>query len=141
MLNKYFTDCLYFTANRLARVITRMAEEEFIRTGLSPAYAFLLMALYERDGMNQKELGEALHLMPSTVTRFVEKLESKRLVATRQDGRMSRVYLTDKGRAMKGQIEECWSSLHDRYAKALGREEGDRLTRRLYEASEELERA
>jgi len=54
---------------------------------------------------------------------------------------MSRVYLTDKGRAMQEQIEECWSSLHERYAKVLGREEGDRLTRRLYEVSVELEQA
>jgi DNA-binding MarR family transcriptional regulator len=141
MLDKYFTDCLYFTANRLARAITRMAEEEFGPTGLSPAYAFLLMAVYERDGLTQKELGEVLHLTPSTVTRFVEKLEMKRLVVTRQDGRLSRVYLTDRGRAMRKQIEECWTSLHERYAKVLGREEGDRLTRRLYEASVELERA
>ncbi|REJ13590.1 MAG: MarR family transcriptional regulator, partial [Paenibacillaceae bacterium] len=139
MLDKYFTDCLYFTANRLTRVITRMAEEEFARTGLSPAYAFLLMAVQERNGLTQKELGEVLHLTPSTVTRFVEKLERKLLVTTRQDGRMSRVYLTDKGRAMQEQIEECWSSLHERYAKVLGREEGDRLTRRLYEVSVELE--
>ncbi|CAG5081492.1 Transcriptional regulator, MarR family protein [Thermobacillus xylanilyticus] len=141
MLDKYFTDCLYFTANRLTRVITRMAEEEFARTGLSPAYAFLLMAVQERNGLTQKELGEVLHLTPSTVTRFVEKLERKLLVTTRQDGRMSRVYLTDKGRAMQEQIEECWSSLHERYAKVLGREEGDRLTRRLYEVSVELEQA
>jgi Transcriptional regulators len=141
MLDKYFTDCLYFSANRLARTITRMAEEEFAKTGLSPAYAFLLMAVYEQDGLSQKELGEALHLTPSTVTRFVEKLEGKRLVATLQEGRMSRVFLTDKGRELQEQIAECWTSLHDRYAKALGREEGDRLTRRLHEASVELEKA
>lgn len=141
MLEKYFTDCLYFTANRLARLITRMAEEEFGRTGLSPAYAFLLMAVYERDGLTQKELGEVLHLTPSTVTRFIEKLERKRLVITRQDGRLSRVYLTDGGRAMRKQIEDCWTSLHERYAKVLGREEGDRLTRRLHDVSVELEKA
>lgn len=141
MLDKYFTDCLYFTANRLSRVITRLAEDEFRKTGLSPTYAFLLMAVHEKEGLTQKELGEILHLMPSTVTRFIEKLEGKRLVYTRQDGRMSRIYLTDQGRDMQGVIADCWSSLHDRYAAVLGREEGDRLTRRLDEVSDQLEDA
>lgn len=141
MLDKYFKDCLYFSAIRLGRVITRMAEEEFARTGLSPTYAFLLMAVCEKEGLTQKELGEILHLTPSTVTRFIEKLEAKNFVSTRQDGRMSRIYLTDKGREIQRQISECWSSLHERYAKVLGREEGDKLTRHLYEVSVLLEQA
>jgi len=141
LLDKYFKDCLYFTANRLGRVITRMAEEEFARTGLSPTYAFLLMAVNEKEGLTQKELGEILHLTPPTITRFVEKLEGKNFVSTRQDGRMSRIYLTDKGREIQRQISACWSSLHERYAKVLGRDEGDRLTRRLYEVSVLLEQA
>ena len=141
LLDKYFKDCLYFTVNRLGRVITRMAEEEFRRTGLSPTYAFLLMAVYGKEGLTQKELGEILHLMPSTVTRFVEKLEGNGFVSTRQDGRMSRIYLTDKGKEIQQQISECWDSLHERYAKVLGREEGDRLTRHLYEVSVRLEKA
>jgi DNA-binding MarR family transcriptional regulator len=141
LLDKYFKDCLYFSAIRLGRVITRMAEEEFGRIGLSPTYAFLLMAVYEKEGLTQKELGEILHLTPSTVTRFIEKLEAKQLVSSRQDGRLSRIYLTDKGRDIQRQISECWESLHDRYARVLGREEGDTLTRRLYDVSVLLEQA
>jgi hypothetical protein len=49
--------------------------------------------------------------------------------------------LTDKGRDIQRQISECWESLHDRYARVLGREEGDTLTRRLYDVSVLLEQA
>lgn len=36
MIDKYFfSTCLYFTANRLARVMNKMAEEAFATTGLS----------------------------------------------------------------------------------------------------------
>lgn len=140
-MDHYYEGCLYFTANRLSRIMTRMAEEAFAATGLSPAYVLLLMALHEKNGMNQKELGEVLHLKPSTITRFIEKLQAQGFVYTRQEGRWSRTYLTDKGMAIQPVIQECWCTLHDRYAAVLGREEGDALTRRMYEASRLLERA
>ncbi|MEE8416834.1 MAG: MarR family transcriptional regulator [Desulfobacterales bacterium] len=65
-------NCLYFTSNSLSRVITRMAEEEFRRTGLSPSHAFLMMLVNDNPGIGQKELCEQLHLAPSTVTRFID---------------------------------------------------------------------
>lgn len=65
-------NCLYFTSNSLSRVITRMAEEEFRRTGLSPSHAFLMMLVNDNPGIGQKELREQLHLAPSTVTRFID---------------------------------------------------------------------
>ena len=67
-------NCLYFTANSLSRVITRMADDEFRRTGLSPSHAFLMMLVNDNPGIGQKELCEQLHLAPSTVTRFIDAL-------------------------------------------------------------------
>lgn len=32
--------CLYFSANRIARLLTKMAEEEFAVTTLPPTYGF-----------------------------------------------------------------------------------------------------
>ena len=66
-----------------------MAEEEFKHTGVSPTYAFLLMAVQEQPGITQKELGEALHVTPSTITRFIEKLVYKGLATTRSEGKKS----------------------------------------------------
>ena len=61
---KYLHNCLYFTANSLARQISRLADEEFRLTGLSPSHAFLLMLVNEKPGITQKELGLALNLAP-----------------------------------------------------------------------------
>lgn len=140
MLDKYFQGCLYFSANRLSRVITKMAEEEFLVSGLSPTYAFLLMAVYDEEGISQKKLGEVLHIQPSTVTRFVEKLIGKGLLYSRTEGRLSLIYSTDKGKALKGDIEKCWNNLHIRYSAILGMEEGDALTHRLFEVSDQLDK-
>lgn len=130
--------CLYFTANSLARVITRMAEEEFRHTGLSPSHAFLMMLVNDHPGIGQKELCEQLLLAPSTVTRFIDFLVNKGFLTRKSDGKISRVYATEAGESLRQSITEAWKSLHRRYAKVLGLQEGDRLTEMIDQASEKL---
>ena len=134
ILNK----CLYFTANSLARVITRMAEEEFRKTGLSPSHAFLMMLVNDNPGISQKDLCEHLHLAPSTVTRFVDKLVFKGVLTRQNEGKASKIYPTEQGEHLRGPIAEAWNNLHMRYAEVLGLKEGDALTVMVDAASEKL---
>ncbi len=139
MLENYFQNCMYFSSNLLNRAITKMAEEEFKSTGLSPTYAFLLMAVQEQPSITQKELGERLHVTPSTITRFIEKLVYKGLVVTRSEGRMSFVDLTPLGIERMVVIKEAWKNLGRRYSDILGKEEGKLITRMLYDMGKKLE--
>lgn len=139
MLEHYLKECLYFTANRLSKIVTKMAEEEFTISGLSPTYAYLLMAVYDKEGISQKELGEILHLQPSTVTRFIEKLTAKDLIYNKVEGRLSLIYTTKKGKELEKTIYECWMNLRRRYADILGEKEGDELTLRIDQVSDRLE--
>ena len=131
-------NCLYFTANSLARVITRMAEEAFRRTGLSPAHAFLIMVVNDNPGIGQKEICGQLQLAPSTVTRFIDALVNKGFVIRQVDGKASRIYPTPAGENLQEPIADAWKSLHDRYARVLGSREGDELTVMIDEASRKL---
>ncbi|RLL45479.1 MarR family transcriptional regulator [Oceanobacillus piezotolerans] len=140
MLNRYLEECLYFTASRLTRVVTKMAEEEFSRTGLAPTYAFLMMAVLDKEGITQKELGEILHLQPSTVTRLIEKLVNKRLIEKQADGRSTRIFSTEKGKEREASIYESWKNLRASYNEILGEKEGDELTLQLSRISEQLEK-
>jgi DNA-binding MarR family transcriptional regulator len=131
--------CLYFTANALSRVITRMAEEEFRVTGLSPSHAFLMMQVVEQPGITQKALGAELHLAPSTVTRFVDVLVHKGYLERAVDGKTTRITATETGCHRYDPIRAAWKSLHMRYAAILGLEEGDALTREIDRAGTLLE--
>ena len=130
--------CLYFTANSLARVITRMAEEEFRRTGLSPSHAFLMMLVIETPGIGQKELCEQLQLAPSTVTRFIDTLAYKGYLTRRMEGKSSSVFPTEQGVNLSDAIADAWERLHQRYAKVLGLEQGDALAAMIDEAGIKL---
>jgi DNA-binding MarR family transcriptional regulator len=135
----YLQNCLFFTANALARSITRMAEKAFRDTGLSPSLAFAVMLVNDQPGITVKELAEHLHLAPSTLTRFTDKLVYQDLVERKQEGKLTRVYPTDRAREVQAVIEKAWTRLHEDYSAVLGREAGDNLARETFAAHQRLE--
>ena len=95
-----YCHCLYYSANALARVLTKLAEDEFASTGLAPSYAFLLMTVNDEPGIQPKEISEHMQLTPSTVTRLIEKMEHKGLLERKSLGKFTRVYPTEKSKAL-----------------------------------------
>ncbi|MBM7619982.1 DNA-binding MarR family transcriptional regulator [Bacillus tianshenii] len=139
-LDDFFDNCLYFTVNKLSRSITKMAEESFAKTGLSPTHAFLMMLVIEKPGISQSELAEALHLKPSTITRFVDKLVEKGLIERKTEGKRSLNYPTEKGNEIVTDIKEGWKILFRSYSDILGEEEGKTLNSLINEAGKKLEK-
>jgi DNA-binding MarR family transcriptional regulator len=136
----FLQTCLFFTANRLGRAITKMAEEEFAPTGLSPMYGYLIRLVAGAPGISQKELAEKLSITPSTLTRFVDKLEAKRLVERKGQGKTVLVYPTKKAEELLESIRQASRNLHDRYEALLGADAAKRLTEDLNASSALLER-
>lgn len=133
------TNCLYFTANSMARVITRMAEEAFSPMGLSPSQAFLLMLAIEQPGLTPGELAVHLHLAPSTVTRLVESLLHRKLLKKSTKGKSAYIEPTPAGRALVETLARAWKSLYVRYSEALGEQAGIELTASIQQAALKLE--
>jgi len=111
--------CLFFSAGKLARVIGKTADDAFRITGLSPSHAFLLHIVNQNSGIHQKIIGEMLHMTPSTITRFVEKLENKGLVTRKVEGKNAHLFTTEKGKQLQSVIITAWLSLHDSYSEVL----------------------
>lgn len=134
-----FHHCLYFTANTLARVVTRIAEEEFARAGIAPSYAFLMMLVNETPGITQKELAKKLVLAPSTVTRFIDTLTQKGYLERKVEGKLSRIYPTKKGTQLQGMVDAAWLAFHNRYIEILGQDASHQLVRMMDQVSQKLE--
>ena len=82
----------------------------------------LLCKLWTEDEITQMQLTELLNCEPSTVTNMVKTLEKKGFVYRKKDpvdGRVSRVYLTEKGLAVREPITQIWRKQQDKLLKGL----------------------
>ncbi len=133
--------CLFFTANSLARDITRMGEEEFASIGMTPSYAFLLMLAADTPGISQKEISQEMNMAPSTVSRFIDALIRRGLLLKDVQGRTTYIHPTEKGLRLQESIQQVWGNLYDRYSNILGKRGGKELTRLCLEASRKLQQS
>ena len=85
----------------------------------------LLCKLWTANDITQMQLTELLNCEPSTVTNMVKTLEKKGFVYRKKDpvdGRVSRVYLTEKGLAVREPITQIWRKQQDKLLKGLTEE-------------------
>ena len=67
----------------------------------------VLMSLHEADGQTQGDLAAHLRVAPATMTKMIQRMERAGFVQRRPDAvdqRISRVYLTDAGRAVRSEM-------------------------------------
>lgn len=139
-IEQALNECLFFSVKKLDRMLNKMADEAFKKTGLAPTYGFILLILKEKDGLPQKDIAQMLYSAPSTIARFVEKLEYKGYIKTVSDGRLSLVYLTDEGREFIKEIDSSWEELHQAYNAVLGTEVSGQLSQDLNAATDKLQK-
>lgn len=137
--NNTYCRCLYYSANALARTITKMAEEEFAVVDLAPSYAFMVMAVNRNPGIQAGELADIMMLTPSTVSRLVDRLESRQLVKKHTEGRLVLIYPTPKSVEINDAIKAAWFKLYQRYVAVLGAETAVSLTENIYSSALKLE--
>lgn len=101
----------------------RLLEGELLADiGLYPGQEFLLFQLWEQDGITQRQLASRLGIEPPTVTRMLQRMEQTGLVRRESDpadARVSRVYLTNRGRQQRANVERIWAELESRTVATL----------------------
>ncbi|MED1203031.1 MarR family winged helix-turn-helix transcriptional regulator [Heyndrickxia acidicola] len=132
--------CLYFTASRFARNMTKLAEKTFDIDGLAPSYLYMIMTIHFHPNITQKELCQRLSIAPSTSTRFIDKLEKLKLAIRKTNGKETMISLTTDGEAVNKQFRDSLKELFSGYSQILGREFSLELSKMLSEASSKLEK-
>jgi DNA-binding MarR family transcriptional regulator len=111
---------------RTCRLLRARAQALLDEIGLYGGQQFILCALWEQEGVTQSELAEQLHVQPATITNALKRMEKAGWVERRhdlEDHRVSRVYLTDAGRAVRGGVEAAWGKLEGRALAGLSADE------------------
>ena len=132
-----------YTLASVCRLHRQRANELMKEIGLHVGQEMLLSALCKAEGMTQTELAECLMIQAATVTNSLRRLERDGIVERNtdlEDKRISRVYLTDKGRELINLVEEKWKKLEEQTFNNLSPEERILLRRLLLQAYQNLSR-
>jgi DNA-binding MarR family transcriptional regulator len=135
--NRAFRDA-FREASRVARERT---DRVLARHGVRVGQQFVLEALWREDGLTPGELARRIGVETPTVVRGVGRMEAAGLVVRRddpQDGRLVRVYLTDRGRELEGIIPQAEDGVIEEVLSGLSRDERRQLNRLLSRILENL---
>jgi MarR family transcriptional regulator, organic hydroperoxide resistance regulator len=103
----------------LAKVSTAFRnslERHLGRIDLHGGQVFVMFELWKTDGLRQIDLAKGLDLSAPTVNKTVKGLVELGLVTSSRidnDARSTRIFLTDRGRRMRAQIEAQWIEVEE----------------------------
>jgi len=109
--------------------------------GLYRGQPSVLQALWEQEGLMHTELARRLRVQPATITKMLKRMEKTGFVERRpdlEDQRVSRVYLTEAGRAIRADVQQVWRQLEEEAFAGLTHEERVLLRRFFLHIRENL---
>jgi len=134
-----------FRAFRTAlRMHRQFMARRFGESDLHPGQAACLGVLSRRDGIAQRDLAEAMHIAPPTLSRMLQSMERSGLVERRDDEsdqRLTRVYATAAGRLVAGEVRTAMADHIPEAVAALSGEERAELARLLDKLSASIARS
>lgn len=125
---------LGFQVIRLCKVHRHQTEEALNQFGLHVGQELLLLQLWQEDGASQSQLAKAMEVDISTITKAMQRMERAGLLHRSQDAedaRISRVYLTERGRALHASVLQVWHMVEARLIADLTETEQVLLRRLL----------
>ena len=93
-----------YLVNHLARLMERGLHRRIAPLGLGTGTFPALLALWDKDGLTQKELVARLGIEQATMANTLARMERDGLITRRRDardGRAQRIHLTDHARGLR----------------------------------------
>lgn len=136
-----FEECLYFNTNSLARTVNRIWTAAYRQSDLSPPHAFLLRVVLAKPGLLPRELAGELNLSRSTITRFLDSLEKRDLLArmpTKKDGREVQVFPTKEAKEIHQELDDIGRNLTKLMREKIGKNDLSQAVAKLREMQKSL---
>jgi DNA-binding MarR family transcriptional regulator len=119
-------DNLGFLLAKASQRWNELLHQELVAAGfpeVRPAYGYLLIPLYEQDGLRQGELARRARLSKQTLTTMARALERDGLIERRPDpadARATQILLTERARELRPVAERILAELDDHVATMAG---------------------
>lgn len=100
-------DNLPYRVRLLAQTMSRQFQVVLLPFGITPLHWGVLSYLWQQDGRTAQEIAAALEQLPGTLTIGFNTMEKRKLISRTpddNDGRVSRIRLTAKGRRLEGKL-------------------------------------
>ena len=109
-----FEETLPYLIAQISTVYKASLERSMRAVDLHGGQVFVLLLLWQEDGLSQIRLADKLRVSPPTINKMVKSLASNGYVECRRcvgDGRLMRIFLTEKGRSIRPAVERQWQQL------------------------------
>lgn len=126
---------------QLGKANRQYLDDELRKFGLHVGQEMILFQLWCEDGLSQSQFAEKLCIEPPTVTKMLQRMEAGQWLVRRpdpDDARISRVFLTDKGRELEQPINKICEELDARLIKGFSLAEQMLLRRMLLQMHDNL---
>lgn len=103
-----------FLLAQVSRLHHHRAHELLEGLGLYRGQPPVLFALWEQDGLTHTELARQLEITLPTITRMLQRMEKAGFIQRKPDQtdqRVSRVHLTEAGRAVIADLQVVWGQM------------------------------
>jgi DNA-binding MarR family transcriptional regulator len=104
------------------RAMVEATNEAYGRHGVHAGQQFVLACLWDEDGLTPGQIAKTLGLSTPTVTRTTARMETAGLLARRphpHDRRLVRVFLTDRGRRLRQDLNEQMAKVSEQALAGL----------------------
>lgn len=138
---KPISETISFALARLGIAHRSRASRMLAKVGLHVGQEMLLQNLWQKDKLTQSELANRLRIQLATVNKMIQRMERAGWVTKcedEQDGRVSRVQLTQKGSDLQAATEQVWEQLEQCALANLTHEERSTLRRLIHQLDENL---
>lgn len=126
-MNQADNESIDFLLAQISHLHHARAHQIFESVGLYRGQPPVLREIWDHEGLTQTELAERLKNTPATVTKTLQRMEKSGFVVRRpdpDDQRISRVYLTEAGKAVQKDVEGLFRTIEaETFADFTGEEQ------------------